>query len=81
MGAKIINRRQLNGAVYDRGEYEKAVDELRDVAAGRRGWSSITAAARKSGVPKNHLRLVAEALGLEVEESHGRHGMTAHRRR
>ena len=59
--------------------YIEAVNGMKAVAAGTRGWISLTQAARKSGLPKGHLKIVAEALGLEIEISHGRHGMTARR--
>lgn len=59
--------------------YDKAVNELKEVAAGRRGWVSLTDASRKSGERKEMLAVVAKALGLEVKASHGHNGMTAHR--
>jgi len=59
--------------------YDKAVNQMKEVAAGRRGWVSLTRASRECGVPKGQLRVVALALGLSVEDSHGNHGMTARR--
>lgn len=59
--------------------YIETVDQMKAVAAGTRGWISLTQAAKKCGLPKGHLKIVAEALGLKVQDSHGRHGMTAAR--
>jgi hypothetical protein len=59
--------------------YDKTVNELKEVAAGTRGWVSLTWAARECGLPKGQLKIVAEALGLEVTKSHGWYGMVASR--
>jgi hypothetical protein len=60
-------------------EYKIVVDQLKEVVAGTRGWMSLTQASKECGVPKLHLKIVAEALGLEVK-NHGRHGMSASRK-
>jgi hypothetical protein len=59
--------------------YIEAVNELKEVAAGTRGWVSLTQLSKECGVSKGQLKVVAEAIGLKVNASHGRHGMTASR--
>jgi hypothetical protein len=58
--------------------YDKAVNELKEVAAGTRGWVSLTKASRQCGERKEMLAVVAKALGLVVT-NHGAHGMCARR--
>lgn len=57
--------------------YNEAVDELKEVAAGRRGWVSITAKAKSADVPKRQMEIIAECLRLTVKRAHGRHGTVA----
>jgi len=59
--------------------YVRTVNELKEVASGKRGWGSLTKAARDCGLPKEQLKIVAEALGLNAQ-NHGNHGLTARRR-
>ena len=59
--------------------YETFIDQLREVAAGKRGWVSITVATRETGFDKEELCRAAVALGLNVTRSHGRHGTTCHK--
>lgn len=57
-------------------KYDEAVNEMKQVASGDRGWVSLTAHAKTSGVSKQQLSIVAKALHLDVE-NHGKYGMTA----
>lgn len=60
--------------------YIETVNKLKEVAVGRRGWVSLTAESKSCGLPKLHLKIVAEALGLDVVAGHGRLGMCASRK-
>ena len=59
--------------------YNKVIDELKEVAAGNRGWVSLTMASRACGERKEMLAVMAKALGLAVDNSHGSYGMCARR--
>jgi hypothetical protein len=59
--------------------YRATIDQMRECAAGKRGWVSIThAVAARCGVSLGSLRVMATGLGLRVSRG-GRHGWTCHR--
>ena len=68
----------MNSA-YNQANYDQAVDAMKEIAAGKRGWISLTEHSRKCGVPKSQLAVVAKAIGLSVT-NHGNFGMTARKK-
>jgi len=63
--------------IKSQARYDRYINELRQIFGGKRGWVSITVAARESGFTKAELERVAvNAFGLTVTRSHGSHGTT-----
>lgn len=58
---------------------ETAQTELRQVRDGHRGYVSLPVTARRTGIRKETLRMMAEKLGLEIKNSGGSYGFCAYR--
>ena len=54
------------------------IEQLKEVVSGRRGYVSLTRAAKASGINKHALAAAAKALGLETD-NHGKYGLCASR--
>lgn len=65
--------------MFNQAKYNTAIDCLKQVVGGTRGWVSITEESRECGAPKRQIEIMARHLGLEITPSQGRRGMIARR--
>jgi hypothetical protein len=59
--------------------YKVFCEALKEVAAGTRGWISLTDHAKLTGVKRQHLVVMAQSLNLHID-IHGKYGYCATRK-
>lgn len=65
--------------MYDEAKYQAWCTQVIECALGKRGWVSITHAAKGIGTNKGALIQFARAAGLSIDNQSGKHGITAYK--